>query len=165
MPRQTSPQAEAAALEEARIPLSFAQELSNLPDCQHVATDYQRPTQQSYVGALERIILPGPLVKSLSALSQEEGASLFMTLLAAFQALLGRYSGQDDVVVGTPIANRNRLEVDSLTQGRSTSAPGHRVSRSIPEPSARGWMLFAMPACCRVRNLTFGLICAIIGAT
>ena len=92
----------------------WKQRLSNLPDCQHVATDYPRPTQQSYVGALERIILPDPLVTSLSVLSQEEGASLFMTLLAAFQVLLGRYSGQDDVVVGTPIANRNRLEVDSL---------------------------------------------------
>ena len=58
--------------------------------------------------------LPLSLVEALRSLSRREGATLFMTLLAAFQALLHRYSGQVDIVVGIPIAGRTRMEVEAL---------------------------------------------------
>src|SRR5205823_11641601 len=60
------------------------------------------------------LALPPDLSAALAALSQGEGATLFMTLLAAFQVLLARYSGQDDLVVGTPIAGRTRAETEDL---------------------------------------------------
>jgi non-ribosomal peptide synthetase component F len=58
--------------------------------------------------------LPQRLVPALNALCQRTGATLFMTLLAAFQVLLHRYSGQDDIVVGVPIAGRTRPELEKL---------------------------------------------------
>ena len=58
--------------------------------------------------------LPANVSASLKSLSQREGATLFMTLLAAFQALLHRYTGGEDIIVGVPIAGRNRLEVENL---------------------------------------------------
>ncbi len=58
--------------------------------------------------------LPGPLASSLRRLSQQEGVTLFMTLLAAFEGLLSRYSGQEDIVVGTPIANRRHSELEGI---------------------------------------------------
>ena len=59
-------------------------------------------------------MLPKPLSDALKALSQREGVTLFMTLLAAFQTLLHRYTGQDDIVVGSPIAGRTRVELEGL---------------------------------------------------
>jgi len=76
--------------------------------------DYPRPPKQSYHGAQVSISLSAALVASLKALSQQAGASVFMTLLAAFQTLLHRYTGQDEIVVGSPIANRNRPEIEGL---------------------------------------------------
>ena len=77
-------------------------------------TDKPRPAVQSYRGARESITLSEELTQQLKALSQREGCTLFMTLLAAFQVLLSRYSGQEDIVVGTAIAGRNRTEVEPL---------------------------------------------------
>ncbi|MEZ4868171.1 MAG: amino acid adenylation domain-containing protein [Caldilineaceae bacterium] len=76
--------------------------------------DHPRPRKQSYHGAQQSVELSASLVEALRALSQQAGASLFMTLLAAFQTLLQRYTGQDDIVVGSPIANRNRPEIEGL---------------------------------------------------
>jgi amino acid adenylation domain-containing protein len=76
--------------------------------------DHPRPAQASYRGAHYRFQLPASLLKSLTALSQREGVTLFMTLLAAFQTLLLRYTGQHDLVLGTPIAGRTRRELHSL---------------------------------------------------
>ena len=59
-------------------------------------------------------MFPDLLLKSLKALSQRGGASLFMTLLAAFEILLSRYSGQEDITVGSPIAGRNHVEFEGL---------------------------------------------------
>ena len=86
---------------------------SNLPVL-NLPTDYFRPTKLTYQGAAHSFILSESLTKALKALSQQEGVTLFMTLLAAFQVLLHRYSHQDDIVVGTPIANRNREEIEGL---------------------------------------------------
>jgi amino acid adenylation domain-containing protein len=68
----------------------------------------------SYRSAVQPLVLPQPLAEALRALSGREGVTLFMTLLAAFQTLLYRYTQQTDVVVGSPIANRNRVEVEGL---------------------------------------------------
>ena len=69
-------------------------------------TDRPRPPVPSHQGAQSAFDLPAPLTQALKELSRREGATLFMTLLAAFQVLLHRYSGQDDIAVGTPIAGR-----------------------------------------------------------
>lgn len=70
--------------------------------------------KQSYRGATKLIELPQELYQALLSLSQQAGVTLFMTLLAAFQTLLYRYTGQTDIAVGTPIANRNRRELEDL---------------------------------------------------
>ena len=76
--------------------------------------DHPRPAGQSLRGGvLRRMLAPG-LLQGLQSLSQEEGTTLFMTLLAAFQVLLYRYSGQEDILVGTPIANRQRPETKDV---------------------------------------------------
>src|SRR5436853_1545597 len=69
-------------------------------------TDKMRPPIQSYRGAKAQFLLPSSLADSLNALSRRESATLFMTLLAAFETLLWRYSGQIDISIGTPIAGR-----------------------------------------------------------
>src|SRR5207237_5045291 len=77
-------------------------------------TDRQPPPLQSCQGASHIFALPSALSEQVIALSRQEGITLFMTLLAIFQALLARYSGQNDIAVGTPIANRTRAEIEPL---------------------------------------------------
>jgi amino acid adenylation domain-containing protein len=77
-------------------------------------TDRPRPPIQTFKGAQQSIRLPSSLTDALLQLSQQEGATLFMTLFAAFNALLYRYTGQTDILVGSPIANRNRAELEPL---------------------------------------------------
>ncbi|MBN1567730.1 MAG: amino acid adenylation domain-containing protein, partial [Acidobacteria bacterium] len=77
-------------------------------------TDHPRPPIQGYQGSRRPFILPSSLVQSLKDLSRREGTTLFMTLLAAFQTQLHRYSGQSDIAVGSPIANRSRAELEGL---------------------------------------------------
>ncbi len=77
-------------------------------------TDYPRPPIQTYRGAQQSLELPPGLSKLLKTLCQQEGTTLFMVLLATFEILLSRYSGQEDIIVGTPIAGRNRLEIEGL---------------------------------------------------
>uniref|UniRef100_UPI00399A4EFC amino acid adenylation domain-containing protein n=1 Tax=Pseudomonas sp. YeP6b TaxID=2861775 RepID=UPI00399A4EFC len=76
--------------------------------------DHQRPAQQSHRGARLDVPLPVSLAQSLKALAQAQGVTMFMLLLASFQTLLHRYSGQQDIRVGVPIANRNRVETERL---------------------------------------------------
>uniref|UniRef100_UPI0035C78745 non-ribosomal peptide synthase/polyketide synthase n=1 Tax=Pseudomonas allii TaxID=2740531 RepID=UPI0035C78745 len=76
--------------------------------------DHQRPAEQSHRGARLFVELPPALVADLKGLAQREGVTMFMLLLASFQALMHRYSGQEDVRVGVPIANRNRVETERL---------------------------------------------------
>jgi amino acid adenylation domain-containing protein len=91
----------------------WKERLSNIPVLE-LPTDQVRPPIQTYHGATESFVLPETLVKKLRMLSQQEGVTLFMTLLAAFKTLLYRYTGQTDIVVGTPIANRNWGELEQL---------------------------------------------------
>lgn len=82
--------------------------LLNLP------TDRMRSGEQTYRGATQFLQFSKSLSEALEALSQREGVTLFMTLLAAFQTLLYRYTQQEDITVGTPIANRNRSEIEPV---------------------------------------------------
>jgi hypothetical protein len=76
--------------------------------------DYPRSSIASYRAAHHSFVLPAPLVAGLQQQAQRQGATFFMALLTGFQALLHRYTGQDDIRVGVPIANRHRLEVESI---------------------------------------------------
>jgi hypothetical protein len=80
----------------------------------NLPTDRQRPAVQSYRGALVPVNIETELTDALRQLAQRQGATLFMVLLSAFQALLQRYSGQDQIVVGTPMAGRERPETETL---------------------------------------------------
>ncbi|MGH7827842.1 MAG: condensation domain-containing protein, partial [Candidatus Binatia bacterium] len=91
----------------------WKKQLDNVTTLQ-LATDRPRPAAQSFRGAELSFVISATLTDALSALSRREGVTLFMTLLAAFQALLYRYTGQEDIVVGSPIANRNRREIEGL---------------------------------------------------
>jgi non-ribosomal peptide synthetase component F len=84
------------------------------PPVLELPTDYPRPPVQTFRGAVWGFDLPPALAAEVKRLSNQEGVTLFMTVLAAFQALLARYSGQEDIIVGTPIANRNRFETEGL---------------------------------------------------
>ena len=77
-------------------------------------TDRPRPSVQSHRGGCIQICLTEPLTDSLKALSRREDATLFMVLLTAFQALLARYTGLEDIAVGTPVAGRNWVETEKL---------------------------------------------------
>jgi amino acid adenylation domain-containing protein/non-ribosomal peptide synthase protein (TIGR01720 family) len=77
-------------------------------------TDRPRPSVQSFNGATRNFAVPADITKQLKALCRGEGVTLFMTLLAAFQTLLYRYTGQEDISIGTPIAGRNRVEFEEL---------------------------------------------------
>jgi amino acid adenylation domain-containing protein len=77
-------------------------------------TDRPRPLVPTFAGGFHLFTLPPHLTRALGDLSRGEGATLFMIVLAAFSVLLSRYSGQDDIVVGSPVANRNRAELESL---------------------------------------------------
>src|SRR5262249_42453545 len=91
----------------------WSRQLAGLPSLQ-LPTDHPRPAIQSHQGATYSVVFPKRLAEALSALSQTEGCSLFTTLLAAFNVLLARYSGQHDFPIGTAIANRNRAEIEPL---------------------------------------------------
>src|SRR5581483_6846318 len=76
------------------------------PALLELPTDRPRPPVQSYRGARRALTLPKALADDLAQFSRREGVTLFMTLLAAFKVLLHRYTGQDDIVVGSPTAGR-----------------------------------------------------------
>ena len=76
--------------------------------------DRVRPAVQGFHGATQSFDFPKSLSESLKALGRSQGATLFMVLLTAFKALLHRYTGHEDIIVGSPIANRNRSEVEGL---------------------------------------------------
>jgi len=77
-------------------------------------TDHSRPALQSFAGKRVRLEVAAHVTDALRSLARREGATLYMTLLAAFQLLLGRHAGQDDVLIGSPIAGRSRTELEAL---------------------------------------------------
>jgi amino acid adenylation domain-containing protein len=92
----------------------WSERLASAPPLLELPTDFPRPAVQSHRGALEVIRLPEGLSRSLKQLSRQEGVTLFMTLLAGLNALLHRYTSREDILVGSPIANRNRVEIENL---------------------------------------------------
>ena len=92
----------------------WKEHLAAAPALLELPTDRPRPTVQTFRGARKETLLSSELTEGIKVLGRQEGATLFMTLLAAFQVLLSRYSGQDQIVVGTPIANRTHAEVEGL---------------------------------------------------
>ncbi|MGZ3457554.1 MAG: amino acid adenylation domain-containing protein, partial [Archangium sp.] len=92
----------------------WLQRMEGAPQALELPTDKPRPAVRSHRGALFRTTFSPRLTGALHTLGRREGATLFMTLLAGFQVLLSRYSGQTDIVVGSDIANRNRSETEGL---------------------------------------------------
>jgi amino acid adenylation domain-containing protein len=97
------------------VALSYwKQQLSGPLPALELPTDRLRPTVQTYRGATQTFTLPLSLSRALKDLSRREGVTLFMTLLAACKTLLHRYTGQDDIIVGSPISGRSRPETRGL---------------------------------------------------
>jgi len=92
----------------------WTEQLSGAPPVLELSTDRPRPAVITYRGARHRLALGQTLSESLKELSRHESSTLFMTLLAAFNALLYRYTGQEDISVGSPIAGRRQVEVEPL---------------------------------------------------
>jgi amino acid adenylation domain-containing protein len=92
----------------------WRKQLAGAPPLLELPTDHPRPAMQTYHGAIYSFGLSKELAQGLKRTSQKANCTLFMTLLAAFQTLLYRYTGQDDICVGTSIANRNRAETEDL---------------------------------------------------
>ncbi len=92
----------------------WKRQLEGSPPVLEMPKDRPRPAVQTFDGSFKTKQLSAELSRRIKALSGEEGATLFMTLLAAFSTLLYRWSGQDDINIGTPIANRNHPEIESL---------------------------------------------------
>lgn len=92
----------------------WKKQLAGIPPVLELPSDRQRPQVASFQGAKFHFVLPKALSEDLNTLSRNEGATLFMVLLAAFDVLLYRYTYQPDIVVGTAIANRNRRETEPL---------------------------------------------------
>ncbi len=92
----------------------WKEQLAGSPPVLELPTDRPRPAVQTFEGARKSRLYGKEILDGLRRIGREEGATLFMTLLAAFQTLLARYSGQDDILVGTPIANRTLSETERL---------------------------------------------------
>jgi hypothetical protein len=92
----------------------WKQQLAGAPPLLELPTDYPRPPEQTFAGATVEFHIDADLTSQLVTLSQKSGVTLFMTLLTAFAVVLHRYSGQDDICIGSPFANRNRREIDTL---------------------------------------------------
>ena len=92
----------------------WKKQLKNYLAVVEIPIDRPRPAQQSFRGARQSIVFPENLTAAIKQLSRRESVTLFTTLLAAFKTLLYRYSGQEEVVIGSPIAGRNRTEIENL---------------------------------------------------
>jgi amino acid adenylation domain-containing protein len=92
----------------------WRERMRGAPPVLEMPTDYARPAVQSYRGSAESLVISQEVTQKLKHLGGQEGVTLFMILLGAFDVLLSRYSGQQDIVVGTPIANRREQEIAGL---------------------------------------------------
>ena len=92
----------------------WTETLAGAPEFLELPTDHPRPARMDHTGAQLAVELDEALTAGLKALSRRHGTTLFMTLLAGWAAVLGRLSGQDDVVIGTPTAGRGRREIEGL---------------------------------------------------
>lgn len=88
--------------------------MAGAPELLELPTDRTRPPVRTGLGERRDVMLDADVLDGLRRLARQENCTLFMAVLAAFGALLGRYSGQDDLVIGTPIAGRNRVEIEDV---------------------------------------------------
>jgi amino acid adenylation domain-containing protein len=88
--------------------------LAGAPMLLELPTDHPRPPMQSFEGARQIVKYPDGMLESLKALCRQEGSTMFMMVLAAFGTLLYRWSGQEDMLIGTPVSGRNRTEIEPL---------------------------------------------------
>ena len=110
--------------------------LDGAPAMLTLPTDHPRPAVQGFNGASIPFELPGRLMSDLAAVAKTSGATTYMALLAIFQVLLHRYSNQDDVVVGVPMANRGRAEIEPLIGFFVNTLPVRTSLRGDPGFSA-----------------------------
>ena len=89
-------------------------QLAGAPDLLQLPTDRPRPSQQSFRGDMVALTIDAVLTRHLRGLCQSHNTTLYMTLLSAFQVLMSRYSAQSDLVIGSPIANRNYAQLEPL---------------------------------------------------
>ncbi|MBZ5526231.1 MAG: amino acid adenylation domain-containing protein, partial [Acidobacteriia bacterium] len=92
----------------------WEKKLEGVAESLDLVPDYPRPSVQSFAGATQRFTLDAELTEQLKSLAEQKGGTLYMVLLAAFQALLYRYTGQSDICTGSPIANRQYGETEGL---------------------------------------------------
>ena len=117
----------------------WREQLAGAPQLLDLPTDHARPAVQSYRGATHSFVLDEELSRKLKALSRREGVTLFMVLLGAYGVLLSRYSGAEEVVVGTPVAGRTRMETEGLigffvnTLALRVKVQGERSFREVLE--------------------------------
>jgi amino acid adenylation domain-containing protein len=125
----------------------WGRQLEAVPLTAELPADHPRPPVRTYRGESESLPLPTTLVKALRELSRSEGVTLFMTLLAAFKALLHRYTSETDILVGSPIANRGRGETEELI--------GFFVNTLVMRTEVTGHLRFR-ELLARVREVTLG---------
>jgi amino acid adenylation domain-containing protein len=101
------------AREAGRLLPYWTEKLRGLPTLD-LPTDRPRPAAQSFRGQKHAFAIPSEIARELKALARKESCTFFMTMLAAFKVLLARYAGQEDIVVGTPVANRNDVDIEPL---------------------------------------------------
>ncbi|MEO3928559.1 amino acid adenylation domain-containing protein [Micromonosporaceae bacterium B7E4] len=106
-----------------RLRAYWRAELAGAPPCLHLPTDRPRPAVRGQAGATHRTDLDEALVARLRAVAEREGTTLYTVLLAGYQALLHRYTGDDDIVVGTPVAARGRAELAGVVGYLSNLVP------------------------------------------
>ncbi len=142
----------------------WRQQLAGLPPVLELPADRPRPAVLSHRGITRPVRLPAGLVRQAEALGRREGATLFMVLLAAFQALLASNSGLDDFAVGSPVAGRNRVETEGLIgffvntlvlRGRLAGAPTVReLLGRVRETALAAWLHQDVPFEKLVEELT-----------
>ncbi|HET8796901.1 MAG TPA: condensation domain-containing protein, partial [Thermoanaerobaculia bacterium] len=111
----------------------WQQKLAGLPEALEIETDYPRPAVQRYAGAVVPFRIDAACTERLKALARRQDCSLYVVLLAAFKALLHRYSGQEDLCIGTPIANRQYGGTAALIgMFANTIVLRSRVAASMP---------------------------------
>ncbi|MCE4540811.1 condensation domain-containing protein, partial [Pelomonas sp. P7] len=144
-------QRSSAQLEALAVQREFwCQELQGAPARLELPTDRPRPAVQSYAGAQEPIHIEAAVLEGLQALGQKHGTTLFMTVLAGWALVLARLSGQDDIVVGTPVANRPRQELEGLIGFFVNSLalrvqlnPAHSVAELLAQVRGRALAAYA----------------------
>ena len=115
--------------------------LRSAPECLSLPLDRPRPAQQDYRGQQQHVQLPSSLVAQLRALGHAHGCTLYMVMMAAWAALMARLSGQDDIVIGTPTAGRQRYELEPLV-GMFVNTQALRIT--LPTKSDTGQLLAAV---------------------